>query len=362
VSDIDDAIRRDIHRRLDRLEVATEGRAAMLRSNLRRSRRRRVLAAAAGAVLVVGAASAIALLGGRHAGQVIPEPAHGLRIVRTLSAASLGIAKPQAAAVGLHGNLYITDSVHQTVTEATPAGNVIRTWGGEGAGPGQFRFAEGSTITVDHEGNLYVADSGNGRVQVFTSSGRFLRQMGGFGGQADQFVYPTAIAVGPDGSVYVSDDSRTTLTKLSPTGHQDWRLGGPGDSPGTPSDLRGHTHFGTLDSRGRLVLANDDTSRVVYVSTQGHEVSAFGHGTAHGRRSDFPQGACDTTVDAQDYVYVAGCVPTKKTGNLIQIYDLNHRLVGVWPHSPFIDAPRFGPGGLAVSVGYGSILELHIDR
>lgn len=362
MSDIDDAIRRDIHQQLDQLQVPTEGRAATLRAELRRSRRRRVLAATAGAVLVAGAVVAIALLGGRHSGQVVPEPVHGLRIVRTLSASSLGIAKPQAAAIGLHGNLYITDSVHQTVTEATPDGKVIRTWGGEGAGPGQFRFADGSKIAVDENGLLYVADSGNGRVQVFTGSGRFLRQMGGFGGQAGQFVYPTAIAVGPDGSVYVTDDSRTTLTKLSPTGSQEWRLGGPGDSPGTPPDLRGHTHFGTLDSHGRLVVANDDTSRIVYVSPQGDEVDAFGHGTARTQPSDFPEGSCDTTVDPQDYVYVAGCVPAKKTGNLIQIYDPNHRLVGIWPHSPFINAPRFGRDGLAVTIGYGSILELAVDR
>lgn len=361
MSDIDDAIRRDLHRQLDPLHVPTGGRAATVRSDLRRSRRRRVLAAATGAAMVVCAAAAIALLGGGRSDQV-PEPVHGLRIVRTLSASSLGIAKPEAAAIGPNGNLYITDHVHQTITEATPDGKVLRTWGGEGAGPGHFRFADGSRITVDQQGRIYVADSGNGRIQVFTASGRFLGQMGRFGGLAGQFVYPTAVAVGPDGSVYVSDDSRTTLTRLSRTGHQDWRLGGPGPAPHTPPDLRGHTHFGSFDSHGRLVVANDDTSRIVYLSPQGHEVDAFGHGRTRDQPSQFPQGSCDTTVDSQDYVYVAGCTPGKRTGSLIQTYDPSHRLVGSWPHSPLITAPRFGPGGLAVAVGFGSIYELAVDR
>jgi DNA-binding beta-propeller fold protein YncE len=360
MSDIDDAIRRDLHRQLDRLEVETTGRAATARSDLRRSRRRRALTVAVGAAMVACTAAVIFMVGGRQSDHA-DEPASHLRVIRTLSASSLGLAKPEAATIGPNGNLYITDSVHQTVTEATPTGRVIRTWGGEGAGPGRFRFADGSRIAVDQEGRVYVADSGNGRVQVFTSSGRFIRQLGGFGGRTGQFVYPTAIAVALNGSVYVADDSRTTLTKLSSAGRQEWRLGGPSGG-GAPPDLVGHTHFASLDSQGRLVVANDDTSRIVFLSPEGREVDAFGHGKTRDHASDFPQGSCDTTVDSEDYVYVAGCIPTEKTGNLIQVYDPDHRLVGVWPNSPFITAPRFGPQGLAVAVGYNSILELTVER
>jgi sugar lactone lactonase YvrE len=215
-------------------------------------------------------------------------------------------------------------------------------------------------IAVDQHGRVYVADSGNARIQVFTSTGHFIRQIGSYGTGAGRFQIPWAIAVGADGSVYVSDDREVRLTRLSPTGHQGWRLGGPG----TPADLVGHTHFGSLDTQGRLVVANDDTSRIVYLSPHGQEVDAFGHGTSRDHASDFPEGSCDTTVDAQDYVYVAGCVITKTLGSLIQVYDPNHRLVGVWPHSPVLTAPRFGPNGLAVSVGVGfhSIVELAVDR
>jgi hypothetical protein len=168
--------------------------------------------------------------------------------------------------------------------------------------------------------------------------------------------------------VYVSDDRQATLTKLSPDGHQDWRLGGPG----TPPDLVGHTHFGSFDGRGRLVVGDDDSGRVVYVSPQGREVDAFGTGASgdhqntigHPKAADFPEGACDTTADSNDYVYVGGCAPTQANGNLIQVYDPAHRLVGVWPHSPLQTAPRFGPNGLAVSVGvdFDSIVELTADR
>lgn len=241
---------------------------------------------------------------------------------------------------------------------------MVRTWGREGSGPGQFRLANGG-IAVDERGRVYVVDSGNGRIQVFTGTGRFIRQLGAYGTGAGQFLFPTSIALASDGSVYVSDDRRTTLTRLSSTGQQVWRLGGRG----TPRDLIGHTHFGSVDSRGRLVVAND-TGRVVYISPQGQEVDAFGSGASgdhenslgHPAAADFPQGACDTTVDSKNYVYVDGCITTARTGSLIQTYDPSHELVGVWLHSPSATAPRFGPHGLAVVVGYGSILELAADR
>jgi DNA-binding beta-propeller fold protein YncE len=355
MSDVDDAIRRDVHQQLDRLEIPIAGRASGIRSVLRRSRRRRGLTIATSAALVVSGVVATYVLTGREANHV-DEPAGHLRIVRTLSASSMGLATPQSAAIGPNGNLYITDSVHQRVTEATPTGQVVRIWGGDGTGPGRFRIADGG-IAVDQQGRVYVADSGNGRIQVFTSSGEFIRQLGSYGRRSGQFLFPWAIAVAPDGAVYVSDDRRTTLTKLSPIGNQDWRLGVPGTAP----ELVGHAHFASVDSHGRLVAANEDTGQIVYLSPQGQEVDAFG-GPSRNHASDFPKGACDTTVDPGDYVYVAGCAPKKKTGNLIKVYDPTHHLVAVWPHSPLVSAPRFGPGGLAVAVGFNSVLVLATDR
>ncbi len=365
MSDIDDVIRRDVHKQLDQLEVRVAGRAAAVRSDHRRSRRRRAGAGVAGAALLVAAVAAAVVVHGRQSPPPIDKPSNPLRIVRTLSAPALGLSKPQAATIGPNGNIYITDSAHQTVTEATPGGRVIRTWGGKGTQPGRFRLANGG-IAVDQQGRVYVADSGNGRIQVFTSTGSFIQQMGTYGNGPGRFQFPWAIAVGADGSAYVSDDRQATLTKLSPNGKQDWRLGGHG----TPPDLVGHTHFGGLDSRGRLVAADDDSGKVVYISPQGNEVDSFGTGASgdheetlgHPRALDFPQGACDTTVDAQDFVFVAGCIPSRQAGNLIQVYDPAHRLVGVWRHAPLITAPRFGPEGLAVSVGYGTIVELTIDH
>jgi hypothetical protein len=121
----DDTIRREVRQRLNRLQIPTVGRVATFRSDLRRCPRRRGLVAITGVALAVFSIAAVYLLSGRQSQQV-PEPATHLRVVRSLSLSSLGLAKAEAAAFGPNGNLYIIDSVHQT-TEATASGRVIRT-------------------------------------------------------------------------------------------------------------------------------------------------------------------------------------------------------------------------------------------
>ena len=48
----------------------------------------------------------------------------------------------------------------------SPEGRILRKWGSEGFGDGQFESPFG--IAVDASGNVYVADNQNNRVQVFS--------------------------------------------------------------------------------------------------------------------------------------------------------------------------------------------------
>jgi DNA-binding beta-propeller fold protein YncE len=91
-----------------------------------------------------------------------------------------------------------------------PAGaqppHFVQQWGAQGSAPGQFVAPFG--IAWSPSGRLYVCDQGNARVQYFTSSGDYL---GSFA-HAD----PYNIAVGPDGTVYLS--SGTSVRKVSANG------------------------------------------------------------------------------------------------------------------------------------------------
>ena len=73
------------------------------------------------------------------------------------------------------------------------------------AGPGQGQFFEPHAVAVGPDGNLYVADSGNGRVQVVAPSGAFVRAWGSAGSGHGQFEQLVGIGVGGSGSVYTAE-------------------------------------------------------------------------------------------------------------------------------------------------------------
>lgn len=56
-------------------------------------------------------------------------------------------------------------------------------------------------VTADRQGRIYVADAGSNSLKVFNQKGRLLVSLGGEG----RFVYPNAVAVGPDGHVFVGE-------------------------------------------------------------------------------------------------------------------------------------------------------------
>jgi hypothetical protein len=345
-----------------------------LREVRRRARRRttvrRATAVGAAGAAVVAIVTAAQLIGSplsERGGEPVapsreltpPSKPVSLSVVREATAQALGLEQVLSVAVAPDGHVYATDA-SQTVTELTADLDVVRTWGGPGTGPGEFRFVQGS-IAVGPDGRVYVSDSGNFRVQVFSSDGRYIRSMGEFGTGAGQFTWPFDLAVDDGGHVYLADDKQMTLTKLSPTGRQIWRRGGDGE---TDPRLLGHEHLSALHD-GRVVTANDDAGVVLFLDADGTVVDEFG-GTESGRRPDqtftgaglFPGGACDATVDQHGFIYVTSCQDIDQS-HLTSIFDATHETVGSWPDNPLISSPRFGPTGRGYAVTIsGGIAEV----
>jgi tripartite motif-containing protein 71 len=312
-----------------------------------------VVAAAAGC----GSASSSRKPGrGSHSG--LPNP---LTITTLHGATSLGLTEPHSLAVGPDGNVYLAD-YHQRVSVIAPSGKVVRRFGSRGSGPGQFHFIATdpsdpkgveAKVAVGPDGVVYVSDSGNGRVEAFSPRGRFLRQFGSFGHGNGQFVLPFDVAVDGNGDVYVVDDQALTLTKLSKTGRQLWRLR---DGSSTARDIQGHMHLETIDSHGRLVVVSEENGKVVYVDAGGHEVDSFSANAASMRQKHTP--ICEASVDTLGNTYVTGCAPGPTL-----VFDRTHRLVGEWPgrSHPFFDSPAFGPHGEAFTLGFdGALIALKV--
>lgn len=349
------------------------------RAAVARARRRRgvVVGSFLVAILIAGT---VVLLGqgaggkGRPVGPLptSPDPSPGGRgeltnpfaVLRRIDASTIGVKEALKVAVAPDGSVYVTDR-DEHVTELGATGTVIRRWGGPGTGPGRFRLYSGA-VAIGPQGRVYVADTGNFRIQVFSPTGDFITQFGGYGQGPGEFVWPSGIVVGADGTMYVADDRAATITALSPTGEQLWRRGTPAE---TVPDLVGHEHLGGVDAAGLLVTANDDTGEVLYLDSTGSVVDAFDTNKA-GAGVDasgipgghFPRGACGATLDPQGDVYVSSCEESYEPQHDTAVYDPEHRLVAGWKRGLLVDSPVFGTDGhaWAIQSGNGAVLELSV--
>ena len=148
---------------------------------------------------------------------------------------SMFVRKDIAAQVWDWGAPVAASSSVSGVTDANPyeqgqrtiaAIQQIGSVGAPGSAAGQFSYPR--AVAVDTEGRIYVADSGNNRVQVFSADGTFLRQWGSLckldtgegcvSGGDGQFNEPWGIAVGQDGSVYVSDTWNHRIQRFTSEG------------------------------------------------------------------------------------------------------------------------------------------------
>jgi RHS repeat-associated protein len=148
-----------------------------------------------------------------------------------------GIRDPRGVAVGRDGSLYVVDLVDSRVRRVTPDG-IIRTIAGTGVagfsgdgGPAtEARLNHPYGIAVGPDDSVYVVDRDNRRVRWLRPDGAIntlagigvdaLSGDGGDGGLASQATVSSlglGIAVGPDGSVYVSQDlSNMRVRRISP--------------------------------------------------------------------------------------------------------------------------------------------------
>jgi DNA-binding beta-propeller fold protein YncE len=96
-----------------------------------------------------------------------------------------------------NGDIYVTDGYRNArVHRFAKDGQLKKSWGAPGHGPGQFHLPH--SIAIDDAGLLYVADRANKRIQIFSPDGDFQGQWTGMGG-------PNDITRGRDGNFYIAE-------------------------------------------------------------------------------------------------------------------------------------------------------------
>jgi sugar lactone lactonase YvrE len=256
---------------------------------------------------------------------------------------------PTGATVAPDGTIYGTDPQRGRILAFNPDGS-FRTLVHTGPpGAGVKRLYRPMTAGTDADGNLYVCEYGNNRIMVFSSAGAFIREWdvpaptsvcvsgsrvyvttvygvavfstdgallslwGSRGRGPDQFDNPRGIAVGADGTVYVTDTLNARLKAYTADGTLLWVW--PADrAQAKPSGIRPGSDAGPLqvptgaviDGQGRLVIVDAFAFKILVFKVDKKTATPVANYGDVGRKDGFFANPSDIGYDAgRDWFVVA---------------------------------------------------------
>jgi predicted membrane-bound mannosyltransferase/DNA-binding beta-propeller fold protein YncE len=171
---------------------------------------------------------------------------------------------PRSLAFAADGTFYVADSRNHRILHLDEQGNTLHEWGSYAdgvntpAGPGTFNEPWG--VAVGPDGSVYVSDTWNHRVQRFTADGRFLTTWGTFGqGETPESFYgPRGLAVDAKGRVYVTDTGNKRVVVFDANGNFLTQFGSAGFGPGEFDEPVGIA----IDRNGVVYVADTWNQRI----------------------------------------------------------------------------------------------------
>jgi DNA-binding beta-propeller fold protein YncE len=165
---------------------------------------------------------------------------------------------PVAVATDLTRNrLYVVDShAHCIVVYDSETGAYITKFGERGIGDGQFNFPTDVAVGVD--GRIYVTDAMNRRVQIFDTDFKFTEKFGSEGLRWGQFRKPKSIALDEYQNIYVVDSDFCNFQIFDQKKDLLMFLGDFGDGPGqfeVPQQIR-------IDAQNLVYVVDQMNQRV----------------------------------------------------------------------------------------------------
>ena len=207
-----------------------------------------------------------------------------------------------------------------------------------GALPDGMRFVEATSVAVDANDDVYVFNRGPHPVIVFDRAGRFKRTWG-----AGIFRRAHGITIGPDGTLWLTDDLHHTIRQFTPDGKCLLTIG----DPDTPSTLQGGkpfnrpTHVAISPKTGDVFVSDGyGNSRVHKYDPTGRHLLSWGEPGTDPGCFNLPH---NIATDAAGLVYVAD-----RENHRVQIFDPNGRYLGQWNN-------LHRPCGLAADARLGDI-------
>lgn len=207
---------------------------------------------------------------------------------------------PSGLATDPYGNPYVADTSNHTIRKVTEGGVVTTFAGlaqvaGRTDGPGPLaRFFSPEFLTIDSGGALYVADTGNHTIRKITPE-RVVTTLAGLAGSpgradgiasAARFSFPSGLAAGPDGSLYIADSGNHTIRKITPAGDVSTIAGVP-ETPGSADGIGSAARFDTprgvaTDKEGNIYVADMRNCTIRKITQEGVVTTLAGAARAVG--------------------------------------------------------------------------------
>jgi DNA-binding beta-propeller fold protein YncE len=154
-----------------------------------------------------------------------------LALKRTIGRGEELVAPSGLAVDDSRGRLYVVDARrHVLLVYELATGRLLRTVGKRGAGPGEFNFP--TAVAVGPDSRIYVSDTMNYRIEVFGADLDYMSSFGSLGVRPGQFRRPKGIAVDADNVVYVVDSDYNNFQMFTADGEALMWVGELGERPG----------------------------------------------------------------------------------------------------------------------------------
>ena len=180
-----------------------------------------------------------------------------------------------AVATDSQDRVYVFNRGDHPVAVFDPDGTLLFSWG-----EGLFKNPHG--IWIGPDDSVYLTDDHDHTVHKFTAEGKHLLTMGTSGRPADTgatsidyrtiryagppFHFPTNLAVAPNGDWYISDGyGNARIHKFSPDGQLQFSWGEPGSGPGQFNVPHGIA----IDRQGVVYVADRENSRLQLFAPDG---------------------------------------------------------------------------------------------
>jgi predicted membrane-bound mannosyltransferase/DNA-binding beta-propeller fold protein YncE len=165
-------------------------------------------------------------------------------IIDANSLKTTSLNAPRSLAFAPDGSFYVADSQNNRIVHLSPLGDLLGTWGEVSPGcpyatanpPPNVptdTFCEPWGVAVGPDGSVYVTDTWNARVVKFNAKGQYITSWGFYGQDTPEaFWGPRGIAVDSNGHVYVADTGNKRIVVFDPKGTYITQFGSAGLDPG----------------------------------------------------------------------------------------------------------------------------------